>query len=266
MMREAIPFIWNRILNEWNFTRQKRGMGQIRMSKKTIMKRRNSNRVFLHRPVYGKKLQKVITQKSIRCRYVRKVVMLCAGVLGAGLLFMGIQAKAADETTQFQSRGVIHYTDISGQEVILDAQDLQMLFQYAAEGKEGLSRALGGVGTKLIRDGENYQCTREPGAEASAAQLQTIKELQSVSFDLLLQALAESQTLPAGYEESYTLACSDNLTLGRAAWSDGSLARGNNHDLMEHYMRGWLEGSGCMDYEVVYDEEGRWIGYREKQQ
>lgn len=234
------------------------------MSKKMNIKRRNSNRAFLHRPVHGKKLQKVTAQKSTRCRYVRKIVMLCAGVMGAGLLFMGIQAKAAEETMQFQSRGAIHYTDSSGQEVILDAQDLQMLFRYAAEGKKGLSRALGGVGTKLIRDGGNYQYTRDPGVEASAAQLQTVEELQSAGFDLLLQALAESQTLPAGYEESYTLACSDNLTLGRAAWSDGSLARGNNHDLMEHYMRGWLEGSGCTDYEAIYDEEGRWIGYREK--
>ena len=86
-----------------------------------------------------------------------------------------------------------------------------------------------------------------------------------MGFGLLLQALSESQTLPAGYEEDYTLACSDNMTLGRAAWADGSLARGNNRDLMEHYMRGWLEGSGCADYEMIYDEEGRWIGYREKE-
>ena len=56
-----------------------------------------------------------------------------------------------------------------------------------------------------------------------------------------------------------------NSCLYLAAWADGSLARGNNRDLMEHYMRGWLEGSGCADYEMIYDEEGRWIGYREKE-
>ena len=89
-------------------------------------------------------------------------------------------------------------------------------------------------------------------------------DLQAVNFDLLLQALSESQTLPSGYEENWTLACADNMTLGRAAFADGTLARGNNRDLLEHYVRGWLEGSGCAGYEAVHDEEGRWIGYREK--
>ncbi len=197
-------------------------------------------------------------------RYTRKIMMLCAGVAGAGLLLVGMQTRAAGEAGQFRSKGMIQYTNGAGQEVILDAKDLQVLFQYAAEGKGGLSQALGGVGTKLTGGGQNYQYTRDPQTEAAVVRLQTAEELQAVSFDLLLQALAESQKLPAGYEENYVLACADNLTLGRAAWSDGSLVRGNNHDLIEHYMKGWLTGSGCTDYESIYDEEGRWIGYREK--
>lgn len=198
-------------------------------------------------------------------RYTRKIMMLCAGVAGAGLLLMGTQARAAGEAGQFRSKGMIQYTNGAGQEVILDAKDLQVLFQYAAEGKGGLSQALGGVGTKLIGDGEGFQYSRNPDAEASIGRLETAEELQAVGFDMLIQALAESQTLPAGYEENYTLACADNMTLGRAAWADGTLARGNNKDLIEHYTRGWLEGSGCTAYEAIYDEEGRWIGYREKQ-
>lgn len=200
--------------------------------------------------------------KSIR--YIRKIMVLCAGVTCAGLLFLGTQAKAAQEAGQFRSKGMIQYTNGAGQEVILDAKDLQVLFRYAAEGKGGLSQALGGVGTKLTKDGQSYQYTRDPQVEAAVVRLQTADQLQAVSFDLLLQALAESQKLPAGYEENYVLACADNLTLGRAGWSDGSLVRGNNHDLMEHYMKGWLAGSGCTDYESIFDEEGRWIGYREK--
>lgn len=197
-------------------------------------------------------------------RYTRKIMMLCAGVAGAGLLLVGMQTRAAGEAGQFRSKGMIQYTNGAGQEVILDAKDLQVLFQYAAEGKGGLSQALGGVGTKLIGAGQNYQYTREPGAEASIGRLETMADLQAVSYDLLLQALSESQTLPDGYEENWTLACADNMTLGRAAFADGILARGNNRDLLEHYVRGWLEGSGCAGYEAVYDEEGRWIGYREK--
>lgn len=190
--------------------------------------------------------------------------MLCAGVTVAGLLFIGTKARAAEEAGQFRSKGMIQYTNGDGQEVILDARDIQVLFQYAAEGKGGISQALGGVGTKLTGGGQSYRYTRDPQAEAVTVRLQTMEELQAVSFDLLLQALADSQKLPAGYEENYVLACADNLTLGRAAWSDGSLVRGNNHDLMEHYMKGWLAGNGCADYESIYDEEGRWIGYREK--
>ena len=249
------------------------------MRKKTIRERirktRRSKRPCLYRMVHGKRVHKSIRVKSRlnkltgdcmrekSVKYIRKAVMFCAGVTAAGVLLLGTQVRA-EETGQFHSRGAVQYTNAAGQEVILDARDLQVLFQYAAEGKGGLSEALGGVGTKLTGDGQSYQYTRDPAAEASIGRLGTAEELQAVSFDLLLQALAESQTLPAGYEESYTLACADNMTLGRAAWADGSLARGNNRDLIEHYVRGWLEGSGCTSYEAVYDEEGRWIGYREK--
>ena len=127
-----------------------------------------------------------------------------------------------------------------------------------------MSEALGGVGTKLIRNGEEYGYTRNPGQEAAIGRVQKADEMRAIGYDLLIRALTDSQTLPAGYEEAYTLADSDNLTLGRSAWADGSLLRGNNHDLIEHYIRGWIEGNGCTDYEAVYDEEGRWIGYREK--
>lgn len=195
----------------------------------------------------------------------KRIISLCTVMACAGLLLTGTTVSAAGGSGQFRSRGSIRYQDAGGQEVILDSRDLDVLFQYAAEGKEGLSRALGGVGTKLIRDGQEYGYTRDPQAEAAVGQIQSAEQMQEIGFDLLLQALADSQKLPEGYEETYMLACSDNMTLGRAAWADGSLLRGNNHDLMEHYIRGWIEGSGCTDYEAVYDEEGRWIGYREKQ-
>ena len=226
--------------------------------------------------VHGKRVHKSIRVKSRlnkltgdcmrekSVKYIRKAVMFCAGVTAAGVLLLGTQVRA-EETGQFHSRGAVQYTNAAGQEVILDAGDLQVLFQYAAEGKSGLSGALSGVGTKLIRGDTDYSYTRDPNAEAAIDKIQTEEEMRSIHYDLLLQALSDSQKLPEGYEETYVLANSDNLTLGRSAWSDGSLLRGNNRDLTEHYIRGWMEGSGCTDYEAVYDEEGRWIGYRAKQ-
>ena len=193
------------------------------------------------------------------------VAILCIAAVCAVLPRMKITATAAGETGQFHIRGVICYKDAGGQRVILDAGDFERLFQYAAEGKSGLSGALSGVGTKLIRGDTDYSYTRDPNAEAAIDKIQTEEEMRSIHYDLLLQALSDSQKLPEGYEETYVLANSDNLTLGRSAWSDGSLLRGNNRDLTEHYIRGWMEGSGCTDYEAVYDEEGRWIGYRAKQ-
>lgn len=198
------------------------------------------------------------------CKNKRTAAGLCAGIVCAGLVLAGNTVLAEGESGQFHSKGCIRYRDAGGQEIILDAGDFDALFQYAAEGKGGLSEALGGIGTKLVRDGEGYGYTRDPRQEAAIGRVQTADEMRAIGFDLLIRALADSQTLPEGYEDTYTLAASDNMTLGRSAWADGSLLRGNNHDLIEHYMRGWLAGSGCADYEPIYDEEGRWIGYREK--
>lgn len=194
----------------------------------------------------------------------KMMIALCAAIACIALPWVKTTASAEGNSEQFHSRGVIRYQDTGGQQVILDAGDLDRLFQYAAEGKTGLSGALSGVGTKLVRGDAGFTYTREPQVESSIWEIQTADEMEEIDFDLLVQALAASQLLPGGYEESYVLASSDNLTLGRSAWSDGSLLRGNNRDLTEHYIRGWLEGSGCANYEAIYDEEGRWIGYREK--
>lgn len=189
-------------------------------------------------------------------------IALSAAIL---ILTAGAATAAAEEPERFRSKGAIHYQDSSGQEIIWDAEDLNVLFQYAAEGKAGLSEALGGVGTKLVHKETEWQYTRNPQTEGTINSVETQEQMQEISFDFLLQALTESQKLPIEYAEEYILATSDNLTLGRAAWADGSLLRGNNRDLMESYLKGWLEGKGYKEYEAVYDEEGRWIGYRGKE-
>lgn len=194
----------------------------------------------------------------------RRILIVISMIAACLALPWAKAAASAGEEGQFRSRGVIRYQDSGGQQVILDAGDINRLFQYAAEGKRGLSEALSGVGTKLIQSEAGYVYTRDPSVQASVNRIETSYDMQAAGFELLIRALAESQTLPDGYTDTYVLANSDNLTLGRSAWSDGSLLRGNNHDLTEHYIRGWLEGSGCTNYEAIYDKEGRWIGYRAK--
>lgn len=87
--------------------------------------------------------------RKIRGNYKKAARCLCAAAVCAGLLAAGATASAAGESGQFRSKGSIRYQDAGGQEIILDAGDFDVLFQYAAEGKGGLSEALGGVGTKL---------------------------------------------------------------------------------------------------------------------
>ena len=55
----------------------------------------------------------------------------------------------------------------------------------------------------------------------------------------------------------------DALSRGRLTAAMKELTNLENPNSVSQ-MKGWLAGSGCTDYESIYDEEGRWIGYREK--
>ena len=134
-----------------------------------------------------------------------------------------------------------------------------MLFRYAAEGKKRLTKALGGVGTQLVKTEAGYGYVRAQKQEGLPDE-----EIIQVPFAMLQQALLDSQKIPEQYREECMLATSDNLTLGRAGFVDGTMALGNNHDLLEYYMRGYLEGLGITDYELLYDEEGNLIGMKKR--
>ena len=173
--------------------------------------------------------------------------------------FVVSASVSASESNTFQSKGRIEYTDTGGQQVIFDAGDLEVLFRYAAEGKKRLTKALGGVGTQLVKTEAGYGYVRAQKQESLSDE-----EIIQVPFVMLQQALLDSQKIPEQYREECMLATSDNLTLGRAGFVDGTMALGNNHDLLEHYMRGYLEGLGITDYELLYDEEGNLIGMKKR--
>lgn len=173
--------------------------------------------------------------------------------------FVVSASVSASESNTFQSKGRIEYTDTGGQQVIFDAGDLEVLFRYAAEGKERLTKALGGVGTQMVKTEAGYSYVRAQKQEDLPA-----GEIIRIPFEVLQQALRDSQKIPEQYREDCMLATSDNLTLGRAGFVDGTMALGNNHDLLEHYMRGYLEGLGITDYELLYDEEGNLIGMKKR--
>lgn len=173
--------------------------------------------------------------------------------------FVVSASVSASESGTFQSKGRIEYTDTGGQQVIFDAGDLEVLFRYAAEGKKRLTKALGGVGTQLVKTEAGYGYVRAQKQEGLPDE-----EIIQVPFAMLQQALLDSQKIPEQYREECMLATSDNLTLGRAGFVDGTMALGNNHDLLEYYMRGYLEGLGIIDYELLYDEEGNLIGMKKR--
>lgn len=173
--------------------------------------------------------------------------------------FVVSASVSASESGTFQSKGRIEYTDTGGQQVIFDAGDLEVLFRYAAEGKKRLTKALGGVGTQLVKTETGYGYVRAQKQEELPD-----GEVLRIPFAVLQQALLDSQKIPEQYGEACMLATSDNLTLGRAGFADGTMVLGNNHDLLEHYLRGYLEGLGIIDYELLYDEEGNLIGMKKR--
>lgn len=191
----------------------------------------------------------------------KRIYMMCGVVLALLIAYAPKMILHAETSEQIRSKGVIHYIDGSGAEVIFDAGDLAMLFQSAANGKNGMIESLSGVGTKLFQIEEGWQYSRNPQMETELIKLHSVKDLEGMPFSVLIEALSDSQKLPQEYVEAYSLATSDNLTLGNAAWSDGSLVLGNNHDLLKSYARGWMEGAGYTNMVPIQDENGNVTGY-----
>ena len=192
-------------------------------------------------------------------------IILTACIMAIGITVLAPTIKSRAESSEvFRSRGAIRYTDMSGGEVVFDAEDLNVLFRSAAEGKNGILTALSGVGTKFAWQEEQPVYSREPQfPEEEAVQvLSTVDTLRNMPFTVLLEASENSQKLPPSYTDSYSLATSDNLTLGYAGWADGTLALGNNHDLLEHYAKGWMEGAGYQTMTPIEDENGNVTGYQ----
>ncbi|MBQ6806211.1 MAG: hypothetical protein IJO97_02120 [Lachnospiraceae bacterium] len=194
-------------------------------------------------------------------REIRWLLTICGGSLVMLLMCAPKMISHAETSEQIRSKGVIHYVDESGEEVIFDAGDLEMLFQSAAKGKNGMIESLGGVGTKFFQTEEGWQYSRNPQTETETVKLHSVNDLAGMPFATLTEALSDSQKLPQEYVDSYSLATSDNLTLGNTAWADGSLLLGNNHDLMESYARGWMEGAGYTNMLPIRDENGNVTGY-----
>lgn len=160
--------------------------------------------------------------------------------LAAAAVLTASMTVCADTPETFQSKGAICFGHGNEGRVILDASDFDVLFQYAAEGKNAILHALGGIGTRQKQEGEANSYVREKNP-AEAQTLQTPEELAQTDFAGLLQAAGDSQKIPQSCAESCTLATADNLTLGRAGCADGSLILGNNHDLIQSYLQGWRD-------------------------
>lgn len=196
-----------------------------------------------------------------RMKERKKITLLCAGAMALIVIAASKMMLQAETSEKINSRGTIRYTDKSGAEVLFDAGDLEMLFQSAAKGKNGMIQALSGIGTNFFKTEERWQYSAYPEREAETVSLQSAEELSEMTFNILGEALADSQKLPQEYTDTYSLATSDNLTLGNAAWADGSLLLGNNHDVLESYAKGWMEGAGYQSMQAIKDENGNVTGY-----
>lgn len=180
-----------------------------------------------------------------------------AGITAAAALMMapltgnmeGMPAvKAADNSGMPRSKGVIRC-----EQAVLDAADLQDLYGYVTQRKRMTADVLLQLGTKFRQQPGGIICDRNPESGPGDA------DLSQLSWPVLIQAVTDSQKVPdgltvlnpekalhiEGVEECtdyYVPAAADNISRGKAAWTDGRLVLGNGADNDRAYQKGIGDG------------------------
>lgn len=181
-----------------------------------------------------------------------------AGMAVAAALMMALPAgsmismpvvRAADNADMPHSKGVIRC-----EQAVLDAADLQDLYAYVTQRRRMTADVLLQLGTKFRQQSGGIICDRNPDTGQGDA------DLSQVSWTLLTQAVADSQKVPDGlsvlnpenalpiegveqHTDHYVPAVADNLSRGKAVWTDGKLVLGNGADNDRAYQKGNDDGN-----------------------
>lgn len=159
---------------------------------------------------------------------------------------------------RLQSTGRMEYG-----EVVLDAADLESIRDYITEKQSEVADILLQLGTKLRQEEGKISIDRNPD------HTQEVVDRAKLDWQILIQAVSESQTIPAGLPvlhqeyamgiegveertDCYETAIADNISKGKAAWADGILLLGNGVDNDKAYEQGVEDGTQNIVPENLY--------------
>lgn len=191
----------------------------------------------------------VIVQKSFKHFIQAGTIILFTAEVAASCQYK-LPAMAAEN-----AEGRLHSTGrIECEEAILDTADLEDIFAHISEKQSAVVNILLQLGTKFRQDEKGIYPDRNPD------NIQESFDIGAVNWSILVNAVEESQTVPAGLPvlnpnramgiegvgertDCYETAVADNISSGKAAWADGMLLLGNGADNDRTYRKGREDGA-----------------------
>lgn len=146
---------------------------------------------------------------------------------------------------------------IESEDAILDTADLQNICDHISEKQRVVVNVLLQLGTKFRQDEGAIHPDRNPD------HTQESFDGSLLDWNVLVKAVEESQTVPAGLKvlhpdyamgiagveertDCYETAVADNISLGKAAWADGTLLLGTGADNDRAYRKGLEDGENII--------------------
>ena len=146
---------------------------------------------------------------------------------------------------------------IESEDAILDTADLQNICDHISEKQRAVVNVLLQLGTKFRQDEGTIHPDRNPDHAQEAF------DGNLLDWNVLVKAVGESQAVPAGLNvlhpdyamgiagveertDCYETAVADNISLGKAAWADGTLLLGTGADNDRAYGKGLEDGANVI--------------------
>ncbi len=206
-----------------------------------------------------------------------KIKRLISATLILGMLFSVCMVATASDTSaatknSLHSQGAIRYREGTNS-VVIDSADLYTLADRLDSFKVRVTQQLGTIGTYLSKSPEGTPLTSDTGIYAVHQKPLSANETDplSLSFDVILEGIAASQTIPTdsaayGMGSGATLykdaagmlhtdkradseeiciqaATAENLSAGTAAWVNGRLILGTGGDNKAYHDQGYQKGT-----------------------
>lgn len=191
------------------------------------------------------------TKRNEKNRRYWAILLSTCVIAGAGALMAESMTTLA---AHGGAQGHIHSTGrVQYEQAVFDSADLQDIRAYIDEKRRAAAGTLIQLGTKFRPQTDGYTYDRNPDVEQGET------DIGQIDWTTIIQAAADSQTVPAGLSvlnpeaamhiegveertDYYETAIEDNISRGMAAWADGRLLIGNGADNDKAYKKGTEDG------------------------